>query len=116
MEKGFIYLKSLVVFASSPNELLMRMSKLVKTRTLSPVLWCFDWLLDFKVREPAAGRGGATLPWPGGPLQDWRRRDQGMGAWSRPTVCLSRSSAEQKEQVRSVLSSHYFSLCLVWSL
>lgn len=67
-----------------------------------PVLWCFDWLLDFKVGEPAAGRGGATLTWPGGLLQDFRHRDQEAGAWSRPTVCLSRSSTEQKEQVRDL--------------
>lgn len=55
--------------------------------------------LFFKVEEPATGRGGATLTWPGGLLQDCCHRDQGRGVWSHPTVCLSRSSKGQKEQI-----------------
>lgn len=80
-----------------------------------PVRWCFDWLLDFKVGEPAAGTGGATWTRPGGLLQDWSHRDQGAGAWSRPTVCLSHSSTEQKERVTALDTYAFyawsFSLC-----
>lgn len=102
MDQGFIHLESLAVLASSPNELLWCGSRTHEHTHAVPVLWCFDWLLDFKVGEPAAGRGGATLPWPGGLLQDWRHRGQGTGAWNPPTVCLSHSSTEHKEHVRAL--------------
>lgn len=83
----------------SERVIVMRKSKLMNTRTLSQFCGVLIGCLVFKVGEQAAGRGGATLGWPGGLLQDWHHRDQGMGAWNRPTVCLSRSSAEEKEQV-----------------